>query len=143
MIVLDTNVVSELMRTQPAPPVLDWVNAQPADRLWLCSVVVAELLYGIARLPDGTRKRQLAVAVEGLILEDFAGRTLPFDLEAAAAYAQLVVRREAGGQPIAMADAQIGAICLAQGATLATRNTRDFAGLNLNLVNPWDGPSRP
>lgn len=143
MIVLDTIVVSELMRPQPAPTVLVWMNAQPADRLWLCSVVVAELLYGIARLPDGTRKRQLATAVEGMVLEDFAGRTLPFDLEAAATYAQLVVRREAAGQPITMADAQIGAICLAQGATLATRNTRDFAGLHLNLVNPWDSPSRP
>ena len=138
MIVLDTNVVSELMRPQPAPAVLAWVNAQPADQLWLCSLVVAELLYGIGRLPDGARKRQLANAVEAMVFDDFSGRTLPFDLEAAVAYAQLVVQRETVGQPIAMADAQIGAICAVNGATLATRNTRDFAMLGLNLINPWD-----
>lgn len=138
MIVLDTNVVSELMRQQPAPSVLAWVNAQPADQLWLCSLVVAELLYGVGRLPDGARKRQLANAVEAMVLDDFAGRTLPFDLEAAATYAQLVVQREKTGQTIAMADAQIGAICAVHGATLATRNTRDFTGLGLNLINPWD-----
>lgn len=138
MIVLDTNVVSELMRPQPAPAVLDWVNAQPADQLWLCSVVVAELLYGVGRLADGAHKRQLAGAVEAMVFEDFAGRTLPYDLEAAAAYAQLVVRGEMAGQAITMADAQIGAICAVHGATLATRNTRDFARLGLNLINPWD-----
>ncbi len=138
MIVLDTNVVSELMRPQPAPSVLAWVNAQPADQLWLCSLVVAELLYGLGRLPDCDRKRQLANAVEAMVFDDFAGRTLPFDLEAAAAYAQLVVQREKAGQTIAMADAQIGAVCAVHGAQLATRNTRDFTGLGLNLINPWD-----
>ncbi len=138
MIVLDTNVVSELMRPQPASSVLAWVNAQPADQLWLCSLVVAELLHGVGRLPDGARKRQLPNAVEAMVFDDFAGRTLPFDLEAAAAYAQLVVQREKAGQTIAMADAQIGAICAVHGAQLATRNTRDFIGLGLNLINPWD-----
>jgi toxin FitB len=138
LIVLDTNVVSELMRPLPEPAVLDWVNAQPADQLWLCSVVVAELLYGVGRLPDGVRKRQLADAVEAMVFDDFAGRTLAFDLEAAAAYAQLVVQRELSGQPIALVDAQIGAICTAHGATLATRNGRDFSKLGLNLINPWD-----
>ena len=137
MILLDTNVVSELMRPSPAPDVLDWVNAQPSSELWLCSVVVAELLYGVARLPDGARKRHLAVAVEAMVIEDFASRTLPFDLEAAVAYAQLVAQREREGMPIAMADAQIGAICAVHGATLATRNQRDFAKLGLTLVNPW------
>lgn len=138
MIVLDTNVVSELMRPQPAPAVLSWVNAQPADQLWLCSVVVAELLYGVGRLPDGARKGQLVNAVKAMVFEDFASRILTFDLEAAAAYAQLVVQRESGGQSIAMADVQIGAICVVHGATLATRNVRDFAQLGLNLINPWD-----
>jgi toxin FitB len=138
LIVLDTNVVSELMRPQPAPAVLAWVNEQPADQLWLCSLVVADLLNGVGRLPDGARKRQLANAVEAMVFDDFAGRTLPFDLEAAAAYALLVVQSETAGQPIAMANAQIGAICAVHGATLATRNTRDFARLGLNLINPWD-----
>ena len=137
MILLDTNVVSELMRPSPAPGVLAWVNAQPSSELWLCSVVVAELLYGVARLPDGARKRHLAVAVEAMVIEDFASRTLPFDLEAAVAYAQLVAQREREGMPIAMADAQIGAICAVHGAALATRNQRDFAKLGLTLVNPW------
>jgi predicted nucleic acid-binding protein len=137
LIVLDTNVVSELMRAEPAPAVMDWVNAQPSDQLWLCSVVVAELLYGVGRLPEGARKRQLASAVEAMVFEDFAGRTLPFDLEAAAAYAQLVTQRESAGEPIAMADAQIGAICAVHGATLATGNARDFAKLGLKLINPW------
>lgn len=135
---MDTNVVSELMRPQPAPAVLSWVNAQPADQLWLCSVVVAELLYGVGRLPHGARKRQLGEAVKAMVFEDFASRVLPFDLEAAAAYAQLVVQCESGGQPIAMADAQIGAICTVHGATLVTRNVRDFAQLGLNLINPWN-----
>lgn len=138
MIVLDTNVVSELMRPQPAPTVLGWVNAQPADQLWLCSVVVAELLHGVGRLADGARKRQLADMVEAMVFDDFAGRTLAFDVEAAAACAQMVVQRETSGLPISMADAQIGAICAVHGATLATRNTRDFAKLDLNLINPWD-----
>jgi predicted nucleic acid-binding protein len=137
LIVLDTNVVSELMRKQPAPAALDWVNAQPSDQLWLCGVVVAELLYGVGRLPEGARKRQLASAVEAMIFEDFSGRTLPFDLEAAVVCAQLVTRRESAGEPIAMADAQIGAICALHGATLATRNVRDFAKLGLKLINPW------
>lgn len=137
MIVLDTNVVSELMRSQPSPSALGWVNAQPADQLWLCSVVVAELLYGLGRMPDGVRRRQLAEAIEAMVFDDFAGRTLPFDLEAAAAYAQMVVQRESAGLPISMADAQIAAICNVHGATLATRNTRDFAKLGLTLINPW------
>jgi predicted nucleic acid-binding protein len=137
LIVLDTNVVSELMRAEPAPAVMDWVNAQPSDQLWLCSVVVAELLYGVGRLPEGAHKRQLASAVEAMVFEDFAGRTLPFDLEAAAAYAQLVTQRKRAGEPIAMADAQVGAICAVHGATLATRNARDFAKLGLKLINPW------
>ena len=137
MILLDTNVVSELMRPSPAPGVLEWVNAQPSSELWLCSVVVAELLYSVARLPDGARKRHLAVAVEAMVIEDFASRTLPFDLEAAVAYAQLVAQRERDGMPISMADAQIGAICAVHGASLATRNQRDFAKLGLTLVNPW------
>lgn len=138
MIVLDTHVVSELMRPQPEPAVLAWVNDQLGDQLWLCSVVVAELLYGVGRLPDGARKRQLSDAVKAMVFEDFEGRVLPFDVEAAAAYAQLVVMRESAGQAIAMADAQIGAICAVHSATLATRNARDFARLGLVLVNPWD-----
>jgi predicted nucleic acid-binding protein len=135
--VLDTNVVSELMRTEPDAAVLAWLNDQPADTLWLNSVVVSELLYGVARLPDGKRRAQLALAVQAMLAEDFAGRVLPFDLEAAVVYADLVAMRERQGQPIDVADAQIAAICLAHGATLATRNTKHFEGVGLTLMNPW------
>ncbi len=137
MIVLDTNVVSELMRPQPASAVLTWMNAQPSEQVWLCSVVVAELLYGVGRLPDGSRKQQLSEAIAAMVFEEFKGRILPFDTEAAAAYAQLVVRRESKGKPIPMGDAQIGAICAAHGAKLATRNGRDFSDLDLKLIDPW------
>ena len=135
--VLDTNVVSELMRPEPDAAVLAWLNEQAADTLWLNSVVVSELLYGVARLPDGKRRAQLALAVQAMLAEDFAGRVLPFDLEAAVVYADLVAKRERQGQPIDVADAQIAAICLAHGATLATRNTKHFEGLGLTLMNPW------
>jgi predicted nucleic acid-binding protein len=137
VIVLDTNVVSELMRPSPEAAVLAWINNQAAETLWLNSVVVSELLYGVARLPDGKRRAQLAQAVQTMLAEDFTDRVLPFGLEAAVVYADLVAMRERQGQPVDMADAQIAAICLAHGATLATRNTKHFEGLNLTLRNPW------
>jgi predicted nucleic acid-binding protein len=135
--VLDTNVVSELMRPEPDAAVLAWLNEHAADTLWLNSVVVSELLYGVARLPDGKRRAQLALAVQAMLAEDFSGRVLPFDLEAAVVYADLVAMRERQGQPVDVADAQIAAICLAHGASLATRNTKHFDGLGLMLLNPW------
>lgn len=139
MIVLDTNVVSELMRPVPNAAVLAWVDAQSERDLWLCSVVVSELLYGLARLPAGARRAQLTRAFEAMLQEDFAGRVLPFDLPAAVVYADLVNTRERSGQPVAMADAQIAATCLAHGARLATRNTKHFDGLGLVWLDPWQG----
>ena len=138
MIVLDTNVVSEMMRPAPDPSVLNWLNTQIAEELWLNSVVVSELLFGIARLPAGARKRQLAETFAAMLEQDFAGRILPFDLEAAVIYAELAAGCEAKGRPVAMADGQIAAICLAQGAKLATRNLKHFEGVGLVLVNPWN-----
>ena len=137
MIVLDTNVGSEMMRPAPDPSVLNWLNTQVAEELWLNSVVVSELLFSIARLPAGARKRQLAETFAAMLEQDFAGRILPFDLEAAVIYAELAAGGEAKGRPVDMADAQIAAICLAQGAMLATRNLKHFEGLGLVLVNPW------
>lgn len=134
---LDTNVVSELMRPAPEAAVLSWLNRQAADTLWLNSVVVSELLYGIARLPDGKRRAQMAQTVQAMLDVDFSGRVLPFDLDAAVVYADLVAIRERQGLAIDIADAQIAAICLAHGATLATRNTKHFDGLGLTLINPW------
>ena len=138
MIVLDTNVVSEMMRTAPDSTVLSWLNTQVAEELWLNSVVVSELLFGIARLPAGARKRQLSNAFAAMLEQDFAVRILPFDLEAAVIYAELAAGCEAKGRPVEMADGQIAAICLAQGAKLATRNLKHFEGLGMVLVNPWD-----
>ena len=137
MIVLDTNVLSELMRPKPNPAVLAWMDAQPDQDLWLCSVVVSELLFGLARSPQGARRAQLTQAFEAMLVEDFFGRVLAFDLPAAVVYADLVSAREQLGQPLPMADAQIAATCLAHGARLATRNVRDFDALGLSWVNPW------
>lgn len=138
MIVLDTHVVSERVRHAPDLAVLAWVDAQPDQDLWLCSVVVSELLYGLARLPKGSRRTQLTKAVEAMLHEDFAGRVLAFDLPAAVTYADLVAAREQLGKPMAMGDAQIAATCLAHNARLATRNTRHFEGLGLMALNPWE-----
>ena len=98
---------------------------------------MSELLYGVAKLPKGKRKEQLITAVAAMVDEDFAGRVLSFDVDAAAQYASLVVMRENAGLSVSMADAQIAAICLARGATLATRNPKHFEGLGLTLINPW------
>jgi toxin FitB len=139
VIILDTNVVSELMRPVPNGVVLNWLDRQSSQELWLNSVVVSELLFGLARLPTGNRKRKLTEAFAAMLSEDFSGRVLSFDLEAAVIYGELAAGREAKGRPVDMADAQIAAICLAQGAKLATRNLKHFEGLGLGLVNPWEG----
>ncbi len=138
MIVLDTNVVSELMRRDPADAVVAWVDRQPADEAWLTAVTLAELLYGIGRLPDGQRKAGLAIAVGAMIVEDFDHRIAAFDEPAAAHYADIVVVRERAGRPISAADAQIAAICRSHGALLATRNVDDFAHTRVSIANPWD-----
>jgi predicted nucleic acid-binding protein len=137
MIVLDTNVLSELMRRRPAGRVVRWVDEQDASALAITAVTVAELLYGVARLADGARKTELAAAVDALVREDFAGRVLSFDVAAAAHYAELVAERERQGRPVSASDGQIAAICRCYGAALATRNVRDFDGVGLGLVDPW------
>jgi predicted nucleic acid-binding protein len=143
VIVLDTNVLSEIMRAKPDPVVLDWLDAQQPDDLWLNSVVAAELLFGVARLPEGARKQQLALAVSAMLEQDFAAQILSFDLSAASVYAVMLAERARIGASMAKADAQIAAICLSRDATLATRNTRHFEGVGLSLMNPWDSPMSP
>jgi toxin FitB len=138
VIVLDTNVVSELMRLEPAAAVVDWVDGQSGIDIYLTAITVAELLYGVARLPDGHRKAELAERVEAVLAEDFEHRVAPFDGTAAAHYADIVVRRERAGRPISTADAQIAATCRSHGALLATRNVDDFADTAVVVVNPWD-----
>ena len=139
MIVLDTNVLSELMRPAPTPLIVDWVDAVSArEDVAITAITVAEILYGIERLPEGRRKQQLGGVAAMMFEEDFAGAIFSFDAEAAVHYAQRVATSEAAGRPVSMADAQIAAICLYHGATLATRNTKDFEPFGVALVNPWD-----
>ena len=138
MIVLDTNVVSELMRKVPAPDVIRWVDAfSPAD-VFITAVTAAELMYGVARLPEGRRKQDLSVKVGALLAEDFADQVLPFDGLAAVHYADIVALRERAGRPISMADAQTAAICRQWAADVATRNVADFIDTGVCVVNPWD-----
>ena len=138
MIVLDTNVLSELMRSQPAAAVFAWVAAQPRGMLYTTSLNKAEILYGIAALPDGRRRAALAAAAEAMFTDDFAGRVLPFDEEAAVHYAEIVAARRREGRPIEALDAQIAATTRVAGAELATRDVGDLADCGLTLVNPWE-----
>ncbi len=137
MILLDTNVVSELMRLEPAPVVVGWVDRQVPDDVYLTAVSLAELLYGIARLPDGRRKAGLAEELEAMVADDFGRRVAAFDATAAPHFADIAVRRERAGRPISFADGQIAAICRSHDAVLATRNMDDFTGTGVRLINPW------
>jgi len=138
VIVLDTNVLSELMRSRPAAAVFAWVAAQPRAALYTTSVNKAEILYGIAALPDGRRGAALAVAAEAMFTDDFVGRVLPFDEEVAVHYAEIVVARRREGRPIEAFDAQIAATAGVAGAELAIGDVGDFTGCGLTLVNPWE-----
>ena len=137
MIVLDTNVISELARQVPDSGVLSWLDSLEVSGVVTTAVTAAELRYGVARLPDGNRKRELTVAIRGILTEDFHGRVLPFDERAAVRYADIVTGRERIGRPIGVADAQIAAICRDLDGTLATRNIADFEETGIELINPW------
>jgi toxin FitB len=137
VILLDTNVLSELIRREPDEGVKRWLDSLDAAAVATTAITAAELLYGVARLPAGRRKKQLSDAVRDLIEEDFDGRVEPFDATAATHYATLVSDREQAGRTISVADAQIAAICRKLGATLATRNTSDFMDTRIELVDPW------
>jgi predicted nucleic acid-binding protein len=138
MIVLDTNVLSELMRAKPAPEVMAWIDAQPISQLFTSSITVAEILYGIARMPDGKRKQGLLDLATLMFDEDFAGRILSFDADAAVHYAGLAAESEAKGQVVDMADGQIAAIAALHDARVATRNVRHFDYLGVPVINPWE-----
>lgn len=137
MIILDTNVLSEMLRPAPDTNVSDWLTAQPMAQLFTTSVTEAEIRYGVARLPSGQRKALLHSAVDGLFNEDLAGRILPFDGEAAKTYADIVSGRDRAGRPISQFDAQIAAVARSRGAKLATRNIADFEDCGIDLINPW------
>jgi predicted nucleic acid-binding protein len=137
MIVLDTNVVSELLRPTPAPEVLDWLRGQPSTSLFITTVTHAEIRFGIAILTAGQRRDALDALASSILNEDFAGQSLTFDEVAASFFATIAADRRAQGRPISQFDAQIAAITRSRGATLATRNIRDFTDCGVSLVNPW------
>lgn len=137
MIVLDTNVVSELARRAPDAAVVAWLDSQPSTEITTTATTLAELLYGIARLPRGRRKEQIAIAVDELVHDDLDGRVHAFGPECADRYAVIVSSRESLGRPIGVLDAQIAAICRTHGARLATRNARDFDHTGVEIVDPW------
>ena len=137
MILLDTNVLSELMRPAPDPAVERWLAAQPDASLFISAITEAELRYGAALLPSGKRRSALTVEIDGMLEEDFDGRILPFDRLAAQAFAAIAADRRQAGRPISQADAQIAAIARSRGASLATRNVPDFDGCGVEVINPW------
>jgi len=137
-VILDTNVLSELLRLRPDSGVLAWFASQPANGLFVSAVTQAEMLLGAGLLPAGQRRKKLEQALDAMFLEDFAGRILPFDSRSAADYAAVVAARRRAGRPIAQFDAQIAAIALSHRLGLATRNVADFEACGLALTNPWD-----
>ena len=143
MIVLDTDVVAELMRPSRDPAVVTWLGQQTRGSLVTTAITVAEIRFGLARLPDGRRATELRQLADE-VLGAFPGQVLPFDTAAAALYDDIAAARERGGRPVDALDAQIAAICRAHSASLATRNTRDFVGTGVELVDPWQArePSR-
>jgi toxin FitB len=135
VIVLDTNVTSELMRPSPSPVVTAWVRSRTPTELFTTSITIAEILYGIERLPEG-RRREVLRSTATEVFTTFADHVLPFDASAAAECARIVRDRDRAGAPIDGFDAQIAAISRVHGAALATRNTKDFRDLGLQLIDP-------
>lgn len=136
MIVLDTNVLSEVMRPEPAKEVADWMRRQPAITLFTTTITQAEILYGIQLLPRGKRRTALTSAWHN-IQKELDARILPFDSAAALAFPEIALARRAVAHPISPFDAQIASIVRANGATLATRNVADFEDCGIEIVNPW------
>ena len=134
---LDTNVVSELLRAAPEPAVLAWFVQQPPETLFVSAVAQAEMMLGARLLPAGKRRTLLEAALRATFDEDFAGRILPFDSAAVPAYVAIVSARRAAGRPISQFDAQIAAVARQHAAVLATRNVADFEGCGVAVVNPW------
>ena len=138
MIIIDTNVVSELLRPVPEPQVEQWLSEQDGRTVYLTAVSEAELRHGLAIMPAGKRRASLTDAVDRILREDLAGRILPFDSDAAQSYAVIAAARRSAGRPTAQADCQIAAIAHARSAIVATRNTPDFEGCDIDLINPWN-----
>ena len=138
MIVLDTNVLSEILRPAPNDRPLSWLAAQPRSVLFTTTVTRAELLYGVQLLPDGQRKTALLVAIRQIFSLDMAGQVLGFDNDAADHYAEIAAVRKNCGKPISQFDAMIAAIAKSRGARLATRNVKDFVDCGIDVIDPWN-----
>ncbi len=138
MILLDTNVISEIMRPAPSPAVQAWLAGQPPAGIFITSLTEAELRYGAALLPRGQRREKLVDAIEAMLAQEFVERVLPFDSAAAVAYAQIAAGRRQIGRPISQFDAQIAAIVRSRGAALATRNVADFDECGIQVIDPWN-----
>jgi toxin FitB len=137
MILLDTNVVSELIKVTPDGRVKTWLAGQLTSSLFIPAIVEAELRYGAAILPPGRRRENLIAMIEAILTEDFSDRILPFDSVAAVAYAAIGAERRRMGRPISQLDAQIAAVARSRGAVLATRNGTDFENCGIDIINPW------
>jgi toxin FitB len=137
VILLDTNVLSALMRREPEPAVMAWLDNQPAESIWTTTITVFEVRTGIELLEQGRRRRRLEQAFAELLAEDLSDRVQSFDQSAALAAASIAAARQRVGRPVEIRDVQIAGIATARRATLATRNTRHFADLDVELVDPW------
>ncbi|MFP4217158.1 MAG: type II toxin-antitoxin system VapC family toxin [Phycisphaerae bacterium] len=137
MILLDTNVVSEVMRPEPEPAVIDWLNRADAGELYLSAVSVGEIEFGLDVLPEGRHKDDLCARFKQFVARAFAYRTLPFDDQAAQRYGPIMGARRRAGRPMSAPDGQIAAIAVARGMAVATRNVADFSDCGIEVVNPW------
>jgi len=138
MILLDTNVISEIVKPAPSPAVISWLNDQDSATLYISTIVLAEIGYGVEALPEGKRKQTLSAAVDSFVDRAFVDRILAFDRDAAKLYGTLMAARRRAGQPLSALDGQIAATASSHGFQLATRNIRDFTNCGLVLVNPFE-----
>ncbi len=140
MIILDTNVLSALVRDEPDPVVVDWLDSQPAQSVWTTSITLLEARFGIALLPRGKRQRALELSFDRLIREDLENRVLDFDRAAAVEASTVAAARQRAGRPVDLRDTQIAGIALAHRASIATRNVRHFRDLKVSVIDPWSPP---
>jgi predicted nucleic acid-binding protein len=138
MILLDTNVISEIVKPAPSPAVISWLNDQDSATLYISTIVLAEIGYGVEALPEGKRKQTLSAGVDSFVDRAFVDRILAFDRDAAKLYGTLMAARRRAGQPLSAPDGQIAATASSHGFQLATRNIRDFTNCGLVLVNPFE-----
>jgi hypothetical protein len=138
MIILDTNIVAEMMKDTPAPVVVAWLNDQPASALFLSTITIGEIVFGLRAMPQGRRRRQLEEGFERIVAEGFSGRILVFDEGAARHYGEIMGRRKEIGRPLGILDGQIASIARAKGYAVATRNVRDFVECGVEILNPFE-----